>query len=207
MRGLFGEGRRCPLAHPVEDCCGESLPRDGAGFRAGMYRRCGDERMFVSEPEGLPQVRAAHRALLGRTHVRQHARECPRLARRRPSGSGRRRPLPAIRQRSTGMAAMPTDAKASGRASHAGGAKADPAKRTRPKGRQRARDRRGHGTALFACATRSRAAMFGLRRPSIEPAVHEGHQAVGCGDAGGDGQDRQPCEWDAIEERTRRDVV
>ena len=137
----------------------------------------------------------------------QHARECPRLARRRPSGSGRRRPLPAIRQRSTGMAAMPTDAKASGRASHAGGAKADPAKRTRPKGRQRARDRRGHGTALFACATRSRAAMFGLRRPSIEPAVHEGHQAVGCGDAGGDGQDRQPCEWDAIEERTRRDVV
>ncbi len=185
----------------------QSLPRHGAGFRAGKHRRCADERMFVSEPEGLLQVRAAHRALLGRTHVRQHARECQRLAERRPYGSGRRRPLPGTRQRRIGMAAMPTDAKASGRASHAGGAKADRAWRTRPKGRQRARDRRGRGTAVRLGATRSRAVMCGLRLPSIEPAVHEGHQAVGCGDAGGDCEDRQPCERDAIEERTRRDVA
>ena len=80
----------------------QSLPRHGAGFRAGKHRRCADERMFVSEPEGLLQVRAAHRALLGRTHVRQHASECQRLAERRPYGSGRRRPLPATRQRRTG---------------------------------------------------------------------------------------------------------
>lgn len=172
-----------------------------------MYRRCADERMFVSEPEGLSQVRAAHRALRRRTHVRQHAREWPRLAERRPCEGGRRRPLPAVVQRSTGMAAMPTDAKASGRASHAGGAKADRAKRTRPIGRQRARDRRGHGTALDAAATRSRAAMCGLRLASIESAVHDGHQAVGCGYAGGHREDCQPCDRNTIQERTRRDVA
>ena len=49
--------------------------------------------------------------------------------------------------------------------------------------------------------------MCRLGLPSIEPAVHQGHQAVGCGDARGDREDRQRCELDAVEERTRRDVA